>query len=375
MTYEYNSKILIIDSCENDRTILQGMLEDHYVVDVADSAEDCLEHINDMIPDVVILDPVMEGLDLKATCALVRKLNKEVYLVFLSSLTTLGDTIKAYELGADDYISKPYCPIEIDAKLKIQIENKKIYLQLLEQKDLATGVAQSALESAGEMGVIIRFMENVGLCESYDDLGVSLLQSCEAYHINPVIQIRGHHGRLNFRCANDSVESFLLERSGEKGRFVESTRKLIINNPSISVLLRDMPEVEDSHYGRIKDNLTIMLNAADARINSLGLEIQIEEERESGLSETIRDARDSLAQVMNDFHDYDVAVMEKIVNFKHELENVLLSLSLEAEQEDELMDYLDSFFKEIKANVHLKEVIEVRFEKLISNLDDLKFIG
>ena len=375
MTYEYDSKILIIDSNENDITILQGMLEDRYAVEFADVAEICEKRIRDMVPDVVILDPVMKNLDLKATCELVRELNASVYLVFLSTLTSLHDTIGAYELGADDFIGKPYCPVEIDAKLKIQIENKKIYFQLLEQKDLATGVAQSALESAGELGVIIRFMENVGLCTSYDDLGISLIQSCEAYRVNPVIQIRGHRGSLNFRCANDSVESFLLEKSGDKGHFFESNNKLIVNNPSISVLLRGMPAASDSHYGRIKDNLTIMLNAADARIKSLGLEIQIEEERDLGLSDTIRDARSSLAKVLGDFHDYDVAVMEKIIGFKDQFENILLGLSLDAEQEDELMDYLDEFIREIKGNSRLKENIEARFKTLISNLDGLKFIG
>ncbi|PCI46696.1 MAG: hypothetical protein COB51_06755 [Moraxellaceae bacterium] len=375
MTYEYDSKILIIDSDENDITILQGMLEDRYTVEFSDVAGLCEQRIRDMIPDVVILDPIMKDLDLRATCELVRELNDSVYLIFLSTLTSLHDTISAYELGADDFIGKPYCPIEIDAKLKIQIENKKIYFQLLEQKDLATGVAQSALESAGELGVIIRFMENVGLCTSYDDLGISLIQSCEAYRVNPVIQIRGHRGSLNFRCANDSVESFLLEKSGDKGRFVESNNKLIVNNPSISVLLRGMPIASDPHYGRIKDNLTIMLNAADARIKSLGLEIQIEEERELGLSDTIRDARDSLAKVLDDFHEYDMAVKEKIVGFKDRFENILLGLSLESEQEDELMDYLDEFIREIKGNTHLKENIEERFGTLISNLDGLKFIG
>lgn len=372
MGVEYTSKILIIDSNENDLMILSGMLEDRYEVRCIDNATACVDVVEDLEPDVVIMDPTMKGLDVDKVCELIREKKPDCYLVFLSPVISLEETIRAYEHGADDFIGKPYNVMEIDAKLKIQIENRRLQLGLMEAKNLATETAYSAMESSAELGVIIRFMESIGDCTSYDDLGVSLLAACEEYNVTPVIQIRGHHGTLNFRCSNDSVESYLLKSSGEKGKFVEGRGKLIINNPAISVLLRGVPALDDPSYCRIKDNITVMLNVSEARIKSLSFEIEIEEERELGLAETMNVATNSMTEIKAYFSEYERIVTAKVTAFQHTLQNITLSLSLDEDQEEVLMESLDQFLEEVQENGEIKKLIDNKFSELINRLGELR---
>ncbi|MBV1884182.1 MAG: response regulator [Pseudomonadales bacterium] len=373
MTATHTSKILIIDSDQNDVEILRSILEDRYSVTVAGAgAEACIASINKTEPDAVIIDPIMEDINIETVCSLIKSLKPTSYIIFLSGDTNLTGQIIAYELGADDFISKPFNPVEIDAKLKIQIENRRIQDELIDRAKSASDVAFCAVQSSGDLGIVIRFMESIGFCESYDDLGIALIEACEEYHVNPVVQIRGYQGTLNFRCAQDSLESYLLKNSGDKGRFVDGSTKLIINNSLISLLLRNMPSQTEEHYSRIKDNIAIMMNAANARTKSLGLELEVDENRESDLSETTVEAKKSMMEIMKYFHDYELGVTENITKFQNHIHNLLLALSLDNEQEEALLDSLEGFMDEINETNYIKNLIEDSFQLLIKKLDNLK---
>ena len=69
-------------------------------------------------PDLVLLDVMMPGMDGYATCEEMRKIDREVPIVFLSALDSEQDQIRGLEVGADDYVSKTASEAMLLARVK-----------------------------------------------------------------------------------------------------------------------------------------------------------------------------------------------------------------------------------------------------------------
>jgi DNA-binding response OmpR family regulator len=83
------------------------------------------------LPDVIICDvemPVLNGFDF------IRRIREsgyfdEVLLIMLSGKEESADKIKCFEMGADDYVLKPFNPRELIARIKRRLESREIYIQ------------------------------------------------------------------------------------------------------------------------------------------------------------------------------------------------------------------------------------------------------
>ena len=73
-------------------------------------------------PDLVLLDVMMPGMDGYATCEEMRKIDREVPIVFLSALDSEQDQIRGLEVGADDYVSKTASEAMLLARMKKALE-------------------------------------------------------------------------------------------------------------------------------------------------------------------------------------------------------------------------------------------------------------
>ena len=102
-------KILIVDDNELNIMIVLNVLGNRYDVSVALSATEAFEAIDDELPDLIVLDIVMEGISGLEVCKKIKseKKTEHIPVVFL---TAAHDALKeaAYEAGADDFIGKPF---------------------------------------------------------------------------------------------------------------------------------------------------------------------------------------------------------------------------------------------------------------------------
>lgn len=79
-----------------------------------------LDYLRDHTVDAVLLDILMPELDGFTVCRAVRK-NSSVPIIFLTALSDEDDKLRGYELGADDYVTKPYSMAVLYAKTKALI--------------------------------------------------------------------------------------------------------------------------------------------------------------------------------------------------------------------------------------------------------------
>jgi len=114
-------KILVIDDEETTVQLISILLEHRgYEVIKAYRAEEGLKLAYRNHPDIVLLDIMMPDMDGWEVCQRLRELS-DVPIIFLSARTDTSDIVKGLEMGADDYIVKPYEGDELVARIKAHL--------------------------------------------------------------------------------------------------------------------------------------------------------------------------------------------------------------------------------------------------------------
>lgn len=114
-------KILIIDDENATVQLLTMLLEDEgFEVLKAYRAEDGLRKAYRSHPDLVLLDVMMPGMSGWEVCRRLRELS-DVPIIFLTARTEVKDVVKGLEMGADDYVVKPYENDELVARIRAHL--------------------------------------------------------------------------------------------------------------------------------------------------------------------------------------------------------------------------------------------------------------
>ena len=114
----HKEKILVVDDEASIRRILETRLSmiGYDVVTAADG-EEALEIFRKTEPNLVVLDVMMPKLDGYGVCQELRK-ESDVPIIMLTALGDVADRITGLELGADDYVVKPFSPREVIYRVK-----------------------------------------------------------------------------------------------------------------------------------------------------------------------------------------------------------------------------------------------------------------
>lgn len=105
--------LFLVDDEKNIRDILRKFLEKSgYLVTEFVNGDQLVEEMNRQNPDLIVLDIMMPGLDGLELCKKIRK-SSDIPVVFITARGEEIDKILGLELGADDYLSKPFSPREL----------------------------------------------------------------------------------------------------------------------------------------------------------------------------------------------------------------------------------------------------------------------
>ncbi|WP_068457551.1 response regulator transcription factor [Aedoeadaptatus pacaensis] len=122
-------KILIVDDEKEICDLLAIYLHnDGYVVETAYDGEEALEKIKADPPDAMILDIMLAGMDGFSLCKRIRE-NYFFPILMLTSKIDFEDKILGLTIGADDYMTKPFNPLEVVARIKTQLRRSGQYNQ------------------------------------------------------------------------------------------------------------------------------------------------------------------------------------------------------------------------------------------------------
>ena len=128
--------VLIVDDNPTNLGVLFNILkESDYKPLMATDGEEGISHARIARPDIILLDIIMPGIDGFETCKRLKELEetKDIPVFFMTALSDLGNKVRGFELGAADYITKPFQHGEVLARIKthLTIQHQKKELSLL----------------------------------------------------------------------------------------------------------------------------------------------------------------------------------------------------------------------------------------------------
>ena len=177
-------KVLILEDEENIRSfVVINLTRAGYTVVEAGTGEDALEQLRTN-PDVgvAILDIMLPDIDGFEVCRRIRATNKQIGIIMLTARTQEMDKVTGLMTGADDYVTKPFSPAELTARIDALFRRLGGELspdtQLLTQGPFVMNTRNHTLEKAGnrirltqvEYSILKLFMQNPGRALSREEI-------------------------------------------------------------------------------------------------------------------------------------------------------------------------------------------------------------
>ncbi|MCW8930682.1 MAG: response regulator [Gammaproteobacteria bacterium] len=272
-------KILSVDDEPINQAIVEELFRAKFNVALASSGEECINNIENIKPDLILLDVSMVGMDGYETCQKLKQIEnfQNIPVIFVSARGSLEDKAKAYEAGGYDYIIKPFNHAELELRIEKTIKK-------LKQQDNTLHKPAPPEAHHEETKIIIQFLSSCCTEISLEQLGDLLTQSCLGLGLDCVFQIRHNSTRNNFSTKNlisPLEQSLLCEQTNEGIHFFDFDSKTLISHSQISLLINGMPVDDLIQHKNLKELLGMMLDAAESRIKSLINEMALKQQQDT----------------------------------------------------------------------------------------------
>ena len=118
-----NCTVLVVDDAESNIDVLVSVLDSEYEVSVAMDGESAMEAVNLDPPDLILLDIAMPGMNGYEVCQRIKSEpeTSKIPIIFITSMDEIDNKTKGFELGAVDYITKPFEVMEVKARVKTHL--------------------------------------------------------------------------------------------------------------------------------------------------------------------------------------------------------------------------------------------------------------
>lgn len=139
MTISEANKIFLVDDQQINLQLLNIVLRDQgFELLSATSGEEAIAKIQETMPDLILLDIMMPGIDGFETCNQLKSIPtvKDIPIIFMSALTQAKDIVKGFELGGVDYITKPFEAKEVLVRINNQINIRRLNQELNKQNEI-----------------------------------------------------------------------------------------------------------------------------------------------------------------------------------------------------------------------------------------------
>ncbi|MDM8549175.1 sigma 54-interacting transcriptional regulator [Desulfobacterales bacterium HSG2] len=248
-------KILLVDDVKMNIRTLVETLHEEYELYVVLNGESAIEHARRYLPDIILLDIVMPGMDGFEVCRRLKKypVTADIPIIFLTALTELEDKTTGFEAGAVDYITKPFDPLEVRARVRTHLDLRYAHERLkkinehLRDEIMERRQTEAALQKASnelERRVEERTAE---LMESNEQLRHEIDE-----HKRTLGSLRASEER--YRLLTENVADGVCIIQDEKLVFINPAFATIFAYPEESLLGKDLVfMIRDDHKALFRD--------------------------------------------------------------------------------------------------------------------------
>lgn len=153
-----SARILVVDDIETNRRLLEARLSAEYFdVVQASSGPECLEKAVETVPDLILLDVMMPGMDGFETCKRLKAdpATRHIPVVMVTALDQREDRVKGLEAGADEFLTKPVNDVALFARVRSLLRLKEVLDELRLRQEGALASEDGEADLDGPATVIV----------------------------------------------------------------------------------------------------------------------------------------------------------------------------------------------------------------------------
>lgn len=359
------TKILVVDDEEFNLDIIQEYLETEYEnLKFVEDGFKCLSSIEDEVPDIVLLDVSMPGLDGYEVCEKISQLYPSVSVIFVSARGTPEERLKGYEAGGVDYIIKPFSEEELIQKIERVSDYRGESEALKQRLSFAESTAFDAMINASEMGQAIAYLRNLFSADSVEKINQLTLGFTSDLELNSVVRsyVDGEYYYLGNGGTVSPIEKDLIEMLSTKGRIFSFAQRMQVNFDHVNILVKNMPVDSDNKMGRFRDLIPIGLEGADNCLKSLSLKEKASKSDE--LSTAIQVIDSTSSEINNDIALLSDRCTTAVNKLNETINAKVPFMGLEGSQEDLIVESADAVSVIMQEALDLLSKVSDRMEEI-----------
>ncbi|PLX70601.1 MAG: diguanylate cyclase response regulator [Denitrovibrio sp.] len=292
--------VLIVDDNKQNLKVLGNVLKENtdYNLAFAISGEEAFAYINKSLPDMVLLDVMMPGMDGFTVCSELSKNEQtsDIPIIFITAKSETEDIIKGFEAGGVDYVTKPFNDAELLVRINTHVEMKKSR-DMLEQKNKELKEAYDKIEYLALTDMLtgipnrrnITNMMNKEASRCRRNGGTFSMIMCDIDFFKKVNDTYGHDtGDFVLKRVADIIQKNLrqqdiIARWGGEEFLIVLPETMIEDGVRVSEKLRESIEKDTMEYEEHKFSITMTFGVAVY-------------EQDLGIEKSIKKADDALYQ-------------------------------------------------------------------------------
>ncbi|MEQ9550025.1 MAG: response regulator [Coleofasciculus sp. G3-WIS-01] len=187
---DFNGNILIVDDLvENLRFLTDILTEKGYKVRSVTNGKMALRTVANTPPDVILLDIKMPDIDGYQVCSILKtdEDTAEIPIIFLSALNEVFDKVKAFQVGGVDYITKPFQPEEVIARLQTHLTIQQQKQQLRQAIEKHQETAEILYQSRSLLASLLNSSrDGIAAMQAVRDLATGDIEDFRYLLVNPI---------------------------------------------------------------------------------------------------------------------------------------------------------------------------------------------
>lgn len=292
--------IYIVDDDPMILSTLESILEDDYSLELFESAEACLERINIEKPQMILLDVSLPGMDGYTLCQQLKAQHetRDISITFISAHDTLEARLNGYEAGGEDFVVKPFEVAEIRSKAQVAEKRRAEKALATEQVQSAEQLTELLMASMNDYVALVSYLGKMAGCTDAVEVAEASLQLLRNFMLEGVVQIRLKSGDLTMSAAGTNVplEISIMNHVRTMERIFEFKQRSVYNFEHVTIMVNNMPLHDSEACGRIRDNLAIAAQGADARLQ--GIEAVADNQlKQEGIHSLLKRVADSVGTI------------------------------------------------------------------------------
>jgi CheY-like chemotaxis protein len=364
--------VLIVDDDLFMLDFIFDALSETCNVITAENGKTALQLVQQQHPKLVLADVKMPEMDGYELCRQIKDDFDicDTPVLFLSALDGIEDRLQGFDVGGEDFVLKPANPKVLQAKVAHVLQLIEERQQLKSQAQYATDTAMLAMASMSETGLLIEGIKYFNNCTMPLDLAKALISAIALFEVESVVELvlpNGESLAVNARGPASALETSIMHHMSTMDRITQFKSRMAITYPHIRAFISNMPEHDPDRCGRLRDNLAILIESTEYRLEALNITVQAKQ-RDIAIAATVKSLTTALSNIDEKQRSGRASVAIILSTVTARIEGALVGLQLTERQETSLIDIVRHGLEEVSNTLHADADFQDQLSKAIKAL-------